>query len=88
VWNPGEYVEGYTNPLWTLMMSLSTFLFDKPGAALAVQVLGVVLMLANAYLVALIAERLLSGVPGNAPTSSGCSPSCAGCRTTRWPTGR
>ena len=22
VWNPGEYVEGYTNPLWTLWMSL------------------------------------------------------------------
>src|SRR5215218_5401378 len=58
VWNPGEYVEGYTNPLWTLVMSLSTFLFDKPGAVLAVQVLGVVLMLANAYLVVLIADHL------------------------------
>ena len=21
VWNPGEYVEGYTNPLWTLVMA-------------------------------------------------------------------
>jgi arabinofuranosyltransferase len=64
VWNPGEYVEGYTNPLWTLVMSLSTFLFDKSGAVLAVQVLGVVLMLANAYLVVLIADHLFSGEIG------------------------
>src|SRR5215203_3666611 len=34
VWNPGEYVEGYTNPLWTLVMSLSTYLLDKSSAVL------------------------------------------------------
>jgi hypothetical protein len=33
VWNPGEYVEGYTNPLWTLVMSPATFLFDKSGGS-------------------------------------------------------
>jgi len=43
VWNPGEYVESYTNPLMTLAMALATSLFDKSGAVLAVQVLGVVL---------------------------------------------
>ena len=64
VWNTGEYVEGYTNPLWTLVMSPATFLFDKSGAVLAIQVLGVVLMLANAYLVMLIADHLFSGEVG------------------------
>ena len=64
VWNPGEYVEGYTNPLMTLVMALPTSLFDKSGAVLAIQVLGVVLMLANAYLVVLIADHLFSGEIG------------------------
>jgi hypothetical protein len=57
-------VEGYTNPLWTLVMSLPTFLFDKSGAVLAIQVLGIVLMLANAYLIMLIADHLFSGEIG------------------------
>ncbi len=60
VYNPGEYVEGYTNPLMTLVMSLATSLFDKVNAVLAIQVLGVILTLANAYLVMLIAGRILS----------------------------
>jgi hypothetical protein len=38
VWNPGEYVEGYTNPLMTLLMSLPTLVFDKVNAVLAVQI--------------------------------------------------
>jgi len=49
-WNPGEYVEGYTNFLMTLLMSLPTLVFDKVNAVLAMQVLGIVFMLANAYL--------------------------------------
>ncbi len=32
VWNPGEYVEGYTNPLWTLVMSPATFLCSTSRA--------------------------------------------------------
>jgi hypothetical protein len=44
-----------------LLMSLPTSFLDKSGAALAVQVLGVVLILANAYLVVLIAKRLFDG---------------------------
>src|ERR671916_2497507 len=60
VWNPGEYVEGYTNPLMTLLMSLPTLLFDKVGAVLAVQILGIVFMLVNAYLVMSIADQLVS----------------------------
>ncbi len=61
VWNPGEYVEGYTNPLLTLLMSLPTLVFDKVDAVLAVQILGIVFMLLNAYLVLSIAEHVVSG---------------------------
>jgi arabinofuranosyltransferase len=61
VWNPGEYVEGYTNPLMTLLMSLPTLVFDKVAAVLAVQILGIICMLLNAYLVLSIAEHLVSG---------------------------
>src|SRR5215218_6616838 len=49
VWNPGEYVEGYTNLLMTLLMSLPTLVFDKVDAVLAVQILGIVFTLVNAY---------------------------------------
>src|ERR687895_2239312 len=61
VWNPGEYVEGYTNPLMTLLMSLPTLVFDKVDAVLAVQILGMIFVLVNAYLVMSIADQLLSG---------------------------
>jgi hypothetical protein len=59
VWNPGEYVEGYTNPLMTLLMALPTLLFDKVDAVLAVQILGIVFVLVNAYLMISIADQLL-----------------------------
>jgi hypothetical protein len=49
VWNAGERVQGYTNLLMTLIMSPATLAFDKSGAALAIQVLGVGFMLAIAY---------------------------------------
>src|SRR5512135_2995012 len=32
VWNPGERVEGYTNLLLTLVMSIFTLLLDKSAA--------------------------------------------------------
>jgi arabinofuranosyltransferase len=61
VWNPGEYVEGYTNLLMTLLMALPTLMFDKADAVLAVQILGIVFMLVNAYLIMLIADQLVLG---------------------------
>jgi hypothetical protein len=61
VWNPGEYVEGYTNPLMTLLMSLPSLVFDKVDAVLAIQVLGIVFVLVNAYLITSIAKHLVSG---------------------------
>ena len=40
VWNPGELVEGYTNFLMTMVMSIATFFFNEQNAVLAVQIFG------------------------------------------------
>ena len=62
VWNPGEYVEGYTNLLMVLLMSLATLLFDdKRFAVLAIQISGILFMLGNAYLVTRIANQISLG---------------------------
>jgi len=45
VWNPAERVEGYTNLLMTLLMSIYTGLFDKSSAVLAVSLTGIVTVL-------------------------------------------
>ena len=52
VWNTGgaERVEGYTNLLMTLMMSVATFLFEKRYAVLAVQLTGIFFVLGSAFL--------------------------------------
>ena len=50
VWNPGERVEGYTNLLLTLVMSVFTGLLDKSSAVLGVQILGVLLVFGCIYL--------------------------------------
>ena len=57
VWNPGERVEGYTNLLLTLIMSVFTSLLDKSAAVLAVQILGVCIVLGCGYLVWTLAGR-------------------------------
>ncbi len=59
VWNPGEFVEGYTNLMMTLIMSFSTLIFDKSTAALSIQILGVGLMLGSAYLSMRIADYVI-----------------------------
>lgn len=56
VWNQGEYVQGYTNLLMTLLMSLATFVFSKTNAILFMQMTGIAFMLAIAYLNMKIAE--------------------------------
>ncbi|MAG35254.1 MAG: hypothetical protein CL878_03255 [Dehalococcoidia bacterium] len=58
VWNAGERVEGYTNLLMTLFMSLFTLAFSKPMAVLMVQIAGLVLLLGNAVVLVLIAREL------------------------------
>jgi len=51
VWNPGERVEGYTNLLMTLIMSIYTGLFQKSDAALAVQITGLGVTLGCSFFV-------------------------------------
>jgi len=59
VWNPGEYVQGYTNLLMTLLMSVSTLLFDKSTAALIIQISGIAFMLAIAGASTRIADHFI-----------------------------
>jgi hypothetical protein len=49
VWNAGEYIEGYTNLLTTLLMSLVTFFFDKKISVAIVQFLGIPTVLFTAW---------------------------------------
>jgi hypothetical protein len=56
VWNPGERVEGYTNLLMTLVMSVAAVFFEKRYAVLAVQIFGIPTMLGIAYLTWRLAE--------------------------------
>ena len=49
VWNVGERVEGYTNLLMTLIMSISTYLFEKRYAVLSIQLMGIFFMLGTAF---------------------------------------
>jgi len=58
VWNPGERVEGITSLLFTLYMALGALAFDKSGAALFVQLSGVVAVLGVALLSRSLARTL------------------------------
>ncbi len=60
VWNAGdaERVEGYTNLLMTLMMSIATLLFEKRYAVLAIQLTGILFMLGTAFFTVRIFETL------------------------------
>jgi len=49
VWNVGQRVEGYTNLLMTLMMSLATLVFEKRYAVLVIQLTGIFFMLGAAF---------------------------------------
>ena len=57
VWNAGEYVQGYTNLLMTLLMSLPNLLFEKRVASLAIQILGAGFIVVIAFLTRDIADR-------------------------------
>ena len=63
VWNPGDYVEGYTNPLMTLFMAAVTFFSDKRLSVLVVQVSGIAVLLGVAYLSSRIALQLCKDKP-------------------------
>ena len=52
VWNPGEYVEGYTNTLWVLYMSLFHLLpITASKISLFIQISGGILLLINLFVV-------------------------------------
>jgi hypothetical protein len=58
VWNPGEWVEGYSNPLMTALMSMVALLFTRRSAVLVVQLLGIPTVLACAFVARRIAFAL------------------------------
>ena len=58
VWNPGEYVQGYSNLLMTLFMALIHLVFDQRHAVMAVNMSGLFFMLATAYGTSKIARRV------------------------------
>jgi arabinofuranosyltransferase len=57
VWNAGEPVEGYTNPLWTVYMAGTIALFGKHIAPLAIQITGMGLMMATIAMAASAARE-------------------------------
>ncbi len=59
VWNPGEYIQGYTNLLMVLIMSFVNLVFDdKSTAVLFIQILGMAFMLSIAYITMKIADYI------------------------------
>jgi arabinofuranosyltransferase len=61
VWNPGERVEGYSNPLMTLVMAAVTAVADRRLSVLIVQGLGIITMLIAAWLAAAVADEVTPG---------------------------
>ncbi len=63
VWNAGERVEGYTNPLMLIFMTLASCCGDKRLAVLLVQILGVITLLLIAWLTARLSAMLMPSGP-------------------------
>lgn len=59
VFNIGEKIEGFTNPLMVFIMAGSILAFGENYGALAIQILGLICLIANIYLVLKILNRLL-----------------------------
>jgi hypothetical protein len=58
VWNPGEHIEGYTNFLMVMLMSIATFAVDKSAAVLIVQISGIATLLGIAIVNRKISDRI------------------------------
>jgi arabinofuranosyltransferase len=58
VWNPAEYVEGFTNPLWVGLMAL-VHLFPIPlsHTSLVIQIIGAVFLALNLFFVKKVVEH-------------------------------
>ncbi len=62
VWNPGERVEGFTNPLWVAFMALFHFLpISAPLISLPIQIAGGLFFIGSLYFTKKIAEELSPG---------------------------
>ncbi len=61
VWNAGQRVEGYSNLLMTLVMSLASLFLEKKFAVLAMQVFGLLTVLVTAYLTKQAADEINEG---------------------------
>ncbi len=64
VWNAGQRLEGYSNLLMTLIMSLTALFLNKSLAVLAIQVLGVPVVLLTARLTRQIVLEIRPDAPG------------------------
>ncbi len=63
VWNAGQRVEGYSNLLMTLIMSLASIFLEKKFAVLAVQVFGLLTILVTAFVTKQVANEINEGKP-------------------------
>ena len=63
VFNVGERVEGFSNPLSVALMAVAATLFDRSHAVLAVQVMGIATVLAAALVAFALARRLVPESP-------------------------
>lgn len=64
VWNVGERVEGFTNPLWVGYMALIHLLpLTLPQMGLPIQITGAILLAANLYFVRRIVEHFTGSLP-------------------------
>jgi len=65
VWNPGgERVEGYSNPLWMLLMAgVHRVGFSAATASLAVQIAGLLFLMANLFAVRALARTAAPDLP-------------------------
>ena len=58
-WNQGEFVEGFTNPLWTLLMAMVIAIFGKFNAPLIIQLIGLLLVISSVILTKKCSDKLL-----------------------------
>ena len=67
VWNAGEHVEGITNPLWTLYAAAWATVTPRRLLPLVIQISGIMALLAQAWLLRRIAQRLWRAAPHEFP---------------------
>jgi arabinofuranosyltransferase len=63
VFNPGEFVEGFTSPLWVFLLSILRFFFRTFSLRHATIILSLIIAAITFYLLALMNRRLLGRGP-------------------------